>query len=286
MKLSNRIALCLFASAAAVLCGCAMFDQHSTRHASSLVNYLYPKGMSEPDKPGIPTLALPLKVGVAWVPEQKAGGREYFTSALSENRKMELLNQIVPHFRSYEFVKSIEIIPSPYLTPGGGFANLDQIRSMYGVDVIALASYDQMQFTSEGLLSFAYWTVVGMYVVQGERNDTQTMIDTAVYDIPSRKLLFRAPGTSRIKASATPVNLSEQLRKDCDRGFDQAATNMVANLQQQLAVFRQRVKESPGEFKVVHKPGYTGAGSVGWAGVALAGLLGLAVIRRFQSPSR
>ena len=286
MKPFNLISLTLLASAAAVLSGCAMYNEHSTRHSSSLVNYLYPKGMSEPDKPGTPTLALPLKVGIAWVPEQKAGAREYFTSALSENRKMELLSQVVPNFKSYEFVKSIEVIPSAYLTPGGGFANLDQIRSMYGVDVIALASYDQMQFTSEGLLSFAYWTVVGAYVVQGERNDTQTMIDTVVYDVASRKLLFRAPGTSRIKASATPVNLGEQLRKDSDRGFDQAATNMVANLQQQLAQFRQRVKESPAEFKVVHKPGYTGAGSVGWVGVVLAGLLGLAAIRRSQSLSR
>lgn len=266
-------------AALAVISGCLSPGDRSRRHSSSLVNYLYPKGMEHPDKPAIPTLSLPLTVGVAWVPEGTNRPACPMEQWLSEERKMKLMDTMVLHFKSHEFVKSIEVIPSAYLTPAGGFANLDQIRAMYGVDVIALVSYDQVQFTSEGLLSFAYWTVVGAYVVQGERNDTQTMVDTAVYDIASRKLLFRAPGTSRVKASATPVNLGEQLRRDAGRGFHEATTNMVANLQTELARFRERVKQSPEEFKVVHKPGYTGAGGTGLGGLALAVLLGAAALR-------
>ena len=72
------------------------------------------------------------------------------------------------------------------------------------------------------------------------------MLDAAVYHIPSRKLLFRAPGLSRIKGSATPVNLSEQLRADSLAGFKEASVDLVANLKVQLEEFKTKVKESPG----------------------------------------
>ncbi len=185
---------------------------------------------------------------------------------LSELDKMDLLKQVSSEFKQYPFVKSIEIIPSPYLTPGGSFANLDQIRTMYGVDVIALFSYDQVQHTDEGLLSISYWTIAGAYVFQGEKNDTSTMIDAAVYHIASRKMLFRAPGISHIKGTATPVNLQEQLREDSRQGFTKAAENLSDNLKQQLELFKVKVKESPEEYKVIHRLEYrgsTGGGSFG-----------------------
>jgi rhombotail lipoprotein len=89
------------------------------------------------------------------------------------------------------------------------------------------------------------------------------MLDGTVYDIASHKLLFRAPGLSTVKGSATPVNQSEQLRRDSERGFTEAATNLVTGLKFQLDDFRQRVKNAPTEFKVVTKPGYTGASAFG-----------------------
>ena len=64
-------------------------------------------------------------------------------------------------------------------------------------------------------------------------------------------MLFRAPGTSVIKNSSTPVNLSEQLRANSDQGFDKAAKEMIVNLDEQLARFREKVKENPAEFKVI-----------------------------------
>jgi rhombotail lipoprotein len=126
-----------------------------------------------------------------------------------------------------------------------------------------LLSYDQVQFTDQGLLSLSYWTIVGAYVMEGEKNDTQTMLDGAVYDIASHKLLFRAPGLSKVKGAATPVNLSKHLRQDSERGFNEAATNLVTGLKIQLEEFQQRVKNAPTEFKVVHQPGYTGASAFG-----------------------
>lgn len=247
--------------------GCAT---GSTKNATSVVDYLFPNTKDPVVTPGIPTLTLPLRVGIAFVPSDSSGHSRrssgVFASyqdgspALTEKRKSDLMQEVAGHFKKYPFVKDIEIVPSAYLRPGGSFSNLEQIRTMYDVDVIALLSYDQVQFTDEGMLSITYWTIVGAYVIPGEKNDTQTMLDAVVYDIPSRKMLFRAPGMSRIKGSATLVNQSEELRADSGRGFDEAAREMIVNLDEQLTNFKAKVKERTEEYKVVHSPGYSGRG--------------------------
>jgi len=254
-----------------------MFDVRSHHRATSVMKFLYPRSAEHVESSAIPVLSLPLKVGVAFVPTEESGtsqGRFPVSDlTVNESQKMALMKEVSQHFKKYPFVKSIELIPTAYLRAGGSFANLDQLRSMFGVDVITLLSYDQAQFTDEGLFSLSYWTVVGAYIVQGEKNDTQTMLDAVVYDIASRKMLFRAPGVSHIKRSATPVNLTEELRHDSQAGFRAAATNLVTALDLQLTEFRDRVKESPNEIKVVHKPGYTGVGALGpFESVLLAGM--------------
>lgn len=247
-----------------LLSGCLGYgDSSGRRQATSLVSYLYPTQSETVDTPGVPVLTLPLKVGVAFVPQDNGQNRFAESAPLSESQRVRLIEAVSATFKPLPFVKSIEIIPSAYLTPKGSFANLQQIQSMFGVDVVALISYDQVQFTDAGLLSLTYWTIVGAYVVQGEKNDTQTMLDAAVYDIKSRKLLLRAPGTSRVQHSATPVNLGEELRRDREKGFEIAATNMVANLHRELELFHERVKRTPDEIKIVRPQGYKGGGSLG-----------------------
>jgi len=275
-------------AALALIVGCAALSgSNEHREASSVMDYLYPKhSLHQVDTPTIPVLSLPLRVGVAFVPEHNNRPGGMFVSPESERftekQKMALMKQVSDDFKRYPFVQSIQLIPTAYLTPQGGFDNLDQLRQMFGVDVVALLSYDQVQFTDEGLFSFAYVTVVGAWVVEGERNDTKTMMDTVVYDIASRKLLFRAPGISQIKASATPINLSEELRDNSEQGYQRAATNMTANLQVELAQFKDRVKSSPEEFKVVAKPGYSGAGALDGLDVALLSSMaaGFLVLRK------
>lgn len=241
----------------------------TSRYTSSVVDYLY-SGKQHADVPELTRLSLPLSVGVAFVPESKA---HFMGARMSEQERVQLMDDVSAEFRKLPFVRNIEIIPSAYLVPNGGFENLDQIRTMFGIDVIALLSYDQVQHTDEGLLSLSYWTIVGAYIVKGEKNDTSTMIDAAVYDIASRKMLFRAPGKSQIKGAATPINLSEQLRRDSLQGFHTAAEDLVANTREQLEQFKLRVKEMPSSYVVEHKPGYTGAGSLG--GIFSFILLGL-----------
>jgi len=279
MKLKTWGKLSVVAALAVLAAGCESFTGSSSHYANSLFAYLYPNKAGHVDQPTMPVLSLPLRVGVTFVPPARSGDRRFQydgdDEALTEDVKMQLLKQVSSQFKSCPLVSSIDLIPSAYLTPGGGFENLDQIRALYGVDVMVLLSYDQVQFNDKGLLTLSYWTIVGAYVVQGEKNDTRTMLDAAVYDLASRQLLFRAPGFGNVKGSSTPVNLSEQLRHDSERGFDQAATNLTANLTVALTDFRQRVKDSPNQYKIVDKPGYTGAGAFG--GLELAGVCGLGI---------
>ncbi|MFN3581284.1 MAG: rhombotarget lipoprotein [Pseudomonas sp.] len=244
----------LVVSMISLLFGCALGT--SNHRSSSVVTYLYPNKNSPMESVSIPRLELPMRVGVAFVPEGRQGN-----STLTERDKLELQKAVATHFEALDFVSSIELIPSNYLRNEGSFSNLEQIRSMFGVDVIALLSYDQTQFTDEGLASISYWTLIGAYLIRGEKNDTHTLVDAAVYDIQSRKMLFRAPGSSHIKSKATPVNQSEQLRADSIQGFHDASADLVTNLKLQLTVFQDKLKESPDSYEVVHKPGYTGSGS-------------------------
>jgi rhombotail lipoprotein len=276
------ITLAILLSCMLLLSGCVMFGGGTThRHASSVMGYLYPGDTEHLDTPTIPVLSLPLKVGIAFVPEENTAGQQPFT----EGQKMTLMKQAASHFNQYPFVQSIQMIPTAYLHPKGGFSNVDQLKNAFGIDVMVLLSYDQVQFTDEGLLSLTYWTVVGAYVVRGEKNDTRTMMDAVVYDIKSRKLLFRAPGTSQIKASSTPINWSEKMRHDSEQGLDMAAKDMMLNLQEQLELFKEHVKQSPEEYKVVTKPGHSGLAAVGILDVALVAGLGGFLLRRLKKGS-
>ena len=243
-------------------------SSQQSRSKSSVVDFLYPAELNAVIQPSIPTLNIPLKVGIAFVPDQTSvtrGGNQWTGISASESgltsaRKTELLEKVGSSFKELSFVSDIEVIPAEYLQPGGSFNNLEQIQTMYGIDIIALVSYDQVQFTDEGVLSLTYWTIVGAYVVSGEMNDTSTMLDTVVYDIKSKKMLFRAPGTSVVKGSATPVNLSKQLREDSLKGFNIASEEMTKNLHMQLTRFKENIKKNPEQVNIVHREGYSSTG--------------------------
>jgi len=258
--------------------GCETFSQKHGR-SSSIVNFLYPKSSHTIADQTIPVLNLPLRVGIAFVPPNSAGRGNYNfdETGLSEMQKTLLMQKVRDSFKAYPFVQSIEVVPSSYLRDEGGFENLDQLRGLLGIDVVVLLAYDQVQFTNDSFLSLAYWTIVGAYVVEANKNDTHTLMEAAVYDIPSRHLLFRAPGASQVKGRSTAIAIAEDLRAASAQSFDMAIKDVIKNLDVQLADFRERVKKSPGEVQIVNKPGYSGGGGAfdaSWA--AAFGLIALA----------
>lgn len=252
-----------------VLAGCVT---QGTRATSSVYAYLYPDEDNVIVEPQRAVIKIPVNVGIAFVPQDSARGASgswlgYRDPVeLDSVKKRELLEKVAARFEQYEFIGHIEIIPTSYLRSGGSFENLGQVARMHNVDIMALVSYDQVQTTDEGASTISYWTLIGTYFVEGEKNTTTTLLDTAVFDVASRRMLFRAPGTSKVKGDATLIDLAVELRKDSYAGFEQAADDMIKALDAELARFRESVKERPEDFKIIERKGYTshGGGAVGW----------------------
>jgi rhombotail lipoprotein len=268
----------VFCACLLLLIGCTgLFGQNSRQGvSSSLVDFLYPSG-EEPPKPSqtIPALELPIKVGLAFVPARHGGG------ALSEAERIALLNKVKEHFSGRDFIAEIQVIPEAYMRAGSGFQSMEKVARLYDLDVMALVSYDQVAHTAERSSSFLYWTIVGAYVVEGNKNDVNTFVDTAVFDVPTRKLLFRAPGVSEVKSTSTLVGVESDLRAGQQKGFDQAMANMTVNLDTELDSFKERIRRDQ-SVRVTHSPGYGGGGGTGGPGslAALAALILLAGMRR------
>jgi rhombotail lipoprotein len=252
---------------------------------NSALDFLYAGSEAGASPPSDVRLELPLRVGIAFAPSV-AGIRDPFT----ELQKQDLLSRIRDAFDKSEFVQSIEVIPTTYLSLGGGFENLDRLRVAFGVDLIGLVSYDQRQFTESSGSSWTYLTVIGAYLVKGEKNETRTVMDAVIYDIPSRSLLFRAAGSSASASSATPAGISRRLREDSEGGFETATDDLIVNLETALESFKGQVKNGsvrgPGTpaIEVVADPESGGAGAIG--GLDLVAALALLVVaRRSRKPS-
>lgn len=259
-----------------ILSGCSSLwmggNYEKTRHgtSSSLVNYLYPNGAVPPEVgQGLPQLTLPLRVGIAFVPSNNRDD-------ISATDKQALLEQVASAFRDRPYVQSIEAIPDIYMRSARGVQGMQQVAAMYDVDVMALVSYDQISFSAERDSAILYWTVVGALVVKGNSNEVQTMVDTAVFDPKTSKLLFRAPGTDHDQENATFMDTGRELRKLRGRGFVDATNDMIVNLDAALDGFREAI-ENGERANVEWREGSSGGGSLG---LPLLALLLLAAITR------
>jgi len=225
--------------------------------SSSLVDYLYPSGEVPPDvQDTIPQLNLPLRVGIAFVPGRSGN------SAISEATRIELLDKVKSQFTNREYIEHIEVIPDTYLRSSNGIGGMQQVARLYGVSVMALVSYDQIAVSEDNPESFLYWTIVGSYLVKGTSNEVQTFVDTAVFDVQTARLLFRAPGLDRMSDRSTLVESGEVVRKAKDASFSAAMAAMTVNLTTELDDFQARSKDDPTLASTQWKEGY-GGGALG-----------------------
>ena len=267
MKLTTLTAtLC----AVLLLSGCASWmEQGGKVQRGSLVEYLYPKGEEPALKPATPELHLPLRVGIAFVPGERF-------SDLTEAERNQLLNRVKAAFANRPYISAIEVIPTPYLRARGGFDNLQQAARMFNVEVVALLSYDQVQFNDSNRLSLFYWTIVGAYLVNGDQYDVNTLVDAAVFDVTSRQLLFRAPGHRQLHCCPPRRTSSHPYRRARGEGFRQAVDNLIPQLDRQLENFKVRVAEEK-VARITERRGYEGRGG-GDGGLGGLGLIGLAAL--------
>ena len=267
-----------------LLLGCSFARQVHRR--SSLMSFLYPKATEapQPSAQGV-RLRLPLRVGIAFVPSEGVYGRfGGMGAALPGTVEKSLLNVVRDTFKSRDWVKEVVVIPSTYLTPGGGFANLDQVSQMFGVDVIALVSVDQFQSSDPYPISFLYLSIVGAYVLPLDHNDTRTLIDAAVFYVPARRFLLRAPGQSRITGHSTAVEVDKSMQERSLKGLSMAMTDLSGNLSKEVDSFKQEVISGErNDVEVINKQGTSirASGSIGW--LWALSLLAVVAVRRFWS---
>ncbi len=213
-----------------LLTACAGFSGGSRREgvSSSLVEYLYPEGEKPPTQSRqFPQLRLPLTIGVAFVPLKPGGSH-----ALSEAERMKMLYDVKTAISGRDFIEEIAVIPEAYMRAGRGFTTVEETARLYGLDVMALVSYDLVKNTAEKASSLLYWTIVGATAVEGNKNDVQTFVDTAVFDVATKKLLFRAPGASETQNERQALEL--------------AMAEMTKNLDDELARFNERIRTDRG----------------------------------------
>jgi rhombotail lipoprotein len=216
------------------LSGCQSFQEH--RHASA-IDYLYPSGRVEAPT-GEVKLELPLRVGVAFAPGGKDPG-----AAFSEPQRREILKRVTEAFREIPEVQFVEVLPTHNLDAKGGFENLQQAAGMYGMNLVALVSYDQIQFGEPRVASILYWTLIGTWFIEGERIETHTLLDANVFEPGSRALLFSGSGSSIVKDGYTPWQSEEKKRASSVLGFEKATQELIENLGFSLNAFREHAKQ-------------------------------------------
>src|ERR1700722_17148875 len=90
-----------------------------------------------------PCVCLPMRVGIAFVPEKQSMDKRDGSFMLRTDTKKMLLEQVRDELAAYDYICSIKIIPSGYLKPHGGFENLSCVGFLFNVDAILLVSFDQ-----------------------------------------------------------------------------------------------------------------------------------------------
>jgi rhombotail lipoprotein len=258
-----------------------------SRRVNSALDFLYPQGVATAEPASQVVLKLPVRVGLAFAPN-----RENRDDPITEEQKQRLLARVAAAFKEHEAIGRLEVVPTTYLQPGGGFGNLEQLRRSLGLDLMVLLSYDQSQFTESTRASWTYLTVIGPLLIEGEKNDTRTVMDAVVYDIRSQALLFRAAGESTVKGHSSPLNATRKRRTFASEGFEKATGGLIASLNTALEQFEEQAKkgtvQGPGTAAIAMYDANGeqitatsgGGGALGIPELIVAALLGLALLIR------
>ena len=270
------------------LCGCTWVErlacephcQTTTRNSSSVVDFLYGQtsGGALPREDAVPELRLPLRVGLAFLPPRNG------QIALDAAHQNELLERIRQRFSTRHFVSEIVIIPDYYLGQRRGFEGLQGVQRLYGVDLMAVVSYDQATHGDENGWSLGYLTIVGAYMLKGDRHDISTLVDLAVVDPVSRSLVLRAGGVDVRHGNSTMIDAERDTRDAGVQGFSAATDQMIEHFDAALTQFEAQVRAGKANVRVVHKStsaapsgGSGGGGALSWTLVTL--LVGVVAIR-------
>jgi rhombotail lipoprotein len=168
---------------------------------------------------------------------------------LDAAHRQELLERIRAHFSSRKFVTDITIVPDYYLAGRAGFEVLAGVQRLYGVDLMG------------------YLTIVGAYVLKGNRHDVATLVDLAVVDPATRSLVLRAGGTDTRHGNTTLIDSERETRAAANQSYDAAAEQMMQHFDTALTNFEADVRSGKAAVQVVRKNDAAqsgGGGALGW----------------------
>ena len=259
-----------------LLSSCALMQGERSRTvSSSVVDFLYPDGSpAEAPIEAAPQLRLPIRVGLMFVPSRHGYGAE--AEAPSEALKAELLQRVRGAFKDRPYIGEIVVVPEPYLhqAKSGGFRTLEQLGRMYGFDVAALVSYDQVATRVDTNWSVLYLTVVGAYTIPAQENQVSTFVDTSVFDLRTRKLLLRAPGLHHMERRSTIVEGDKVVQAAREQGLRAAMSDMTTQLDNELGTLQQRLRDGQAPMTMVDAQGRAaGAGGTTLMVVLLSAVL-------------
>jgi rhombotail lipoprotein len=255
---------------------CFSSCQRHAQNATSLVEFLYPNGAPPPAQDAQPQLHLPLRVGLAFLP---SNGEPRIGPDAAQ--KEALLQEIRKRFVSRKFIAEIVLIPDYYLQGKRGFEGLEGVQRLYGIDLMALVSYDQVAHEDDNRWSLGYMTIVGAYVLKGTRHDVSTLVDLAVVDPATHSLVLRAGGFDTRHGTVTLVDENRRLRETATEAFAAATQQMIDHFDGALTAFEAEVRDGKANVRVVSnhgKPtsGGGGLGAIDW--LALLFLVPIAVV--------
>ena len=162
-------------------------------------------------------------------------------------------SQVRQHFSERKFVSEIVIIPDYYLSAQRGFAGLEAVQRLYSVDVMALVSYDQVMHADVNNWSLGYLTIVGMYVLKGNRYDVSTLVDPA-----TRSLILRGGGVDTRHGNTTVIEERRESREAGAAAFRAASEQMTQHFDAALTAFEAQVRTGHANVRVVRKDGSGG----------------------------
>ncbi len=241
-----------------LLCtGCAYgINAHSVQKQSNLATFLF--GGSDPQHPAPKTpLKLPAKVGVAFVPGDPASAN------IPEVTKKEVIESVRSQLaRHTKYVAVAYNIPSTYLSPKGGVNNLEQVARQFDVDVIVILGVNQFQKHERNpLAAFMDITIIGQFLIPGNTVDTSTVLEAAVYHVPSRALIFRTDGTDEKSSRSTYFSSSQSAQNDAVSSIEDASKKLVVSIADALVGFERFDTSKATEIKpIATNPDKAGGG--------------------------
>jgi rhombotail lipoprotein len=283
MKKHTGILLLLAAAAALLLSACAGTIQHRRQSVGLTASSGPETEGAVAQSPRPLELKVPLRVGIAFAPAADAD------KDLPSQLKQKLLVEVRAAFEDLAFVEAVEVIPPTFVARHAEYQGLAAAARTFRLDALALLTYDQEQFSATSNWSLLYWTVVGAYLVPGEKGETRTLLAASVLDLPSRSLLLHATGSDHASNRSSPVAVERAVREAGQASFERATAALIADLRKQLDRVQSDLREGRnlyGTPVVLSSPASKGgglagghnlkSGDLGWLGTALACLLALA----------